>query len=358
MHVEMPKMPTSSIRKRGVTKLADGKTKEKPGPLLTHTNYHSASMSSNAQAADVILAPSDIKGSELDSAIDSYPPRIPLDKESNELGDFNGADMAYNTPSSSLHEDGYPSTSTSGNTLACTTPGCEDAMSLEHMEFYQSATKNESSPYPDFEHSSGVRDVRACGASADVDMQLCDSDSFGFGNPHIGNAQARNELWNGIEGASSNQASSFDTQNDYACGSSTTSLPQEQSMGNNLSNPPVMDVQTMPQSLNPTIVYRHSHYHKTNLINSTLDPRTIPLDDPLTLGSLVGHGQSHLSEPSRSSMLNMPVQQMSHYTAASPGHLVCQPLHSCNHWLKPSRVGLRRNRSRLIHHGSEDVNVV
>ena len=347
VHAEVPKMPPSSITKRGMAKLADGKAKEMLEPLLPHTVYQSSSMSSNAKAADIILAPSDFKGSESDSAFKSYPPRITLDEESNELGLFDGADMVGGIPSSSLNQDGYANMSISDNLSALTMPECEDTMPLQYMRLSQAATKNESSPYPDFECSPGVQGFRAGAASADVNMQLCDQDLLSFHNPHIGNAQVRNDLWNGVEGAlsrldyashgrPSKQASFFNSRIDYACGSSTTSHPQDPSMGNTFSNPPVMEVQTTPQPLDATSVYGHS-YCKTNLFNSTFDPRTLPLDDSLTLGSLVGDDQSRPSEPSRPSMLNVAVQQMSHYTGAPPVHVVCRPLHSCNYLLKRSR---------------------
>lgn len=292
VHVEVPKMSPPSTRKRRVTKLADGKAKETLEPLLPHTIYQSASMSSNAHAADIILAPSDIKGSEPDSVFNSYPPRIPLDKESNELGLFNGTDMAYDIPSSSLNQDGYANMRTSDNLPA-----------LTQMRPYQSATKNESSPYPDFEY----RGVRTWAASTDVDMQSCNSELFHFGNPPIGNAQARNDLCNGVEGASSHpgyashglptkQASCFNPRKDHAYGSSTTSHAQEPSMGNTFPTRLVRDVQTTPQPLDPASVYGHSHRRKTDPVNSALDPRTFPLDDPLTL---VGDEQSQVSEPSR-----------------------------------------------------------
>ena len=351
----MPKKSPPSTSKRRVTKLADGKAKEMLEPLLPHTICQSASMSSNAHAADVILAPSDIKGSEPDSVFNSYPPKIPLDTESNELGLFNGADMACDIPSSSLHQDGYAKVRTSDNLSA-----------LTHMRPYQSATKYESSPYPDFEYVSGVRGVRTRATSTGIEMQSYDSEPFGFSNPPVGNAQARNDLRNGVEGALSHpgyashglptkQTSCFNPQKDHAYGSSTTSHPQEPSMGNIYPNCLVIDVQTTPQPLDPAGVYGHSHRRKTDLFHSALDPRAFLLDDPLTL---VGDEQSQVSEPSRSSMLNMPAKQMSHYPGASPKQLVCQPLHSCNHRLKPSRLGPRRNHSRLFHTGSGDMNAV
>ncbi|KAL8794909.1 MAG: hypothetical protein Q9195_002621 [Heterodermia aff. obscurata] len=303
-HVRVPEMPPSSISKRGVTKSADSKTKESLEPLLP-------------QMADIILTPSDIKGPEPESAFKSYPPRIPLDKESNELGLFNGADMAYDIPSSSLNQDGYANTSTSNNTPAFTLPENEDVMQFEYMRPFQSATKDESSLYPDFGHSSGVRNVRPWCASTDIDMQLCDSEFS-----RIGNAKAGNYLWNGVESASphldgashgppTKQATSFNSHHDYACESSTPSRPQERSMGNTLSNPSTMDMQTTPRPLDPASVYGHSHYRKTNLVHSTLDPRTLPFDDPLTLGSFIGDHPSQLSGPSRSSRLNGPAQQIS-----------------------------------------------
>ena len=347
VHAEVPKMPTSSITKRGMAKLADGKAKETLEPLLPDTIYQSSSMSSNAKAADIMLAPSDFKGSEPDSAFNSYPPRIPLDKESNELGLFNGADMAGDIPCSSLNQDGYANMSISDNLSALTMPEYEDTMPLQHTRPSQAATKNESSPYSDFECSPGVQGFRAGAASTDFDIQLCDQDVLSSHNPRIGNAQVRNDLWNGVESAlsrldyashgwPSKQASSFNPRNDYACGSSTTSHPQDPSMGITFSNPPVMEVQTTPQPLDATSVYGHS-YRKTNLFNSTFDPRTLPLDDSLTLGSLVGDDQSRPSEPSRPSTLNVAVQQMSHYTGAPPVHVVCQPKNSCNYSLKRSK---------------------
>ena len=275
MHVEVPKMPPRSMRKRGLTKLADRKAKATSEPLLPHTIYQSASMSSNAHPADIILAPSDIKGSEPDSAFNSYPPKIPLDRESNELGLFNGADMAYDIPSSSLNQEGYSNLSTTHNLLAFTTSGYEDAMPPVHVRPYQSATKNESSPYLDFEHSSKVGAFRAWTAWTNFDMQPCDSDSL------------------------------------------ITSHPQEPSMGNTLSKRPVMDVQTTPGPLHPANMYWYSGYRNTDLVNSMLDPRTFPVNDPPTLRSLVGDDESQVSEPSGSSMLHAPVQQMSHYTGAS-----------------------------------------
>ena len=261
-------------------------------------------MSSNAHAADIILAPSDIKGAEPGSAFYSYPPKIPLDKESNELGLFNGADMAYDIPSSSLNQEDYSNMSTTHNSLAFTTSGYEDTMPLEHVRLYQSATKNESSPYPGFEHSSRVR---AWTASTDIDMRPCDSDFFGFDNPRISNAQARNGLWNSVDGAAShinksshvpptNQTSSFHPHKNHTYRSSVTSHPQEPSMGDTLSKRPVINLQTTPQPLHPSNMYEDSRYRDTDLVNSMLDPRTLPLNDPPTLGSLVGDDESQVSD--------------------------------------------------------------
>ena len=288
-------------------------------PLLPDTTYQSASMSPNAQAADIIHVPSDIKTSGRDSAFNSYPPTIPLDIESNELGLFNGADMAYDIPSSSLNQDGYANMSTSDNLAAFATSKYEHAIPLEHMRSYQSATKNESSPYPDFEHSSGVRGVRAWATPTDMNMQLCNLDFVSFNNPRISNAQ---DIDFAPHGKPTKQASSFKSHGNHACGGSTTRHPGERSMGNTFSNPPVMDVQTTPQPLDPASVYGLSHYRQMNLVSSTLDSRTLPFDDPLTPGTLVGDDQSQLSE-SRPSVLNVAVQQMAHSAGTSPVTLVC-----------------------------------
>ena len=315
----MPKPPPASISKRGVTKVVDAKAKGKVEALLPHTIFQPASMSSKSQAADIRHAPSDIRGLERDSGFNSYPPRIPLDKDSNELGPFDSTGMTYDIPSSSLDQDRYANMSTSDN----------------RSNFMASS-------YPKFKHSSGVRDDGAGTASTDNDMQLCALDSFSFGMPGISNAQARNDLWNGVESASprlnygshglqTKQASFFNSPDDYVCGGLTTSYPLEPSMGNTFSNPPMRDVQTTAQPLDPASVYGRSHYRKANLVNPTLDPRALPLEDPLTPGTLVGDDESQLSEPSRPSVLNVP----SHCAGALPVHVVCRPLHSYDYRRQP-----------------------